>query len=297
MKTVVTVGMCLRNNEKTVKDAVETVLNQNFDQSKMEIIVVDGNSRDQTISIVNQSLAGSSIKTTFFSENVGLGFARQVVVDNANGEYIIWVDGDILLSQNYLQRQVDFMAKNPTIAGAVGSFGFLENDNWIATLENIGYVINAFKHQGKPTTKIIGTEGAIFRVDALKQIGGFNKKIKGAQEDRDIAYRLKKAGWKFGITYAVFYERQRSTWPELWKQNYWYGYGFHFMQSIHKSRTRYAETEESDDRAILSFLAYKMTRKKVVFLLPLNYVFKKTAFLFGYLMAHFDGYENIWNDI
>jgi glycosyltransferase involved in cell wall biosynthesis len=293
MNKVVTVGMCLRNSEKTVKEAVEAVLNQNFDQSKMEIIVVDGNSCDHTISVVNQSLAGCSIKTTFFSENVGLGFARQIVVEKANGTYIVWVDGDILLSQNYLQKLVEFMEKNPTIAGAVGSFGFLEDDNWIATLENIGYVLNTFKHQGKMTKKIIGTEGAIFRVDALRQVGGFNKKIKGAQEDRDMAYRLKKAGWKFGITCDIFYERQRSTWTELWKQNYWYGYGFHFMKSIHTERTRSNETEESDDRAILSFLAYKLTHKKVVFLLPLNYVFKKTAFLFGYLMAHFDGYGHI----
>jgi len=36
--------------------------------------------------------------------------------------------------------------------------------------------------------------------------------------------------------------------------------------------------------------AYKLTRQSVVFLLPLQYAFKKIAWYFGFAKAHFDGY-------
>ena len=44
------------------------------------------------------------------------------------------------------------------------------------------------------------------------------------------------------------------------------------------------------DRIVFSFVAYKLTHRKVVFLLPLNFAFKKTALLTGFMSAHIDGY-------
>ena len=223
-----------------------------------------------------------------------MGFARQLVVEHAKGSYIVWMDGDIILSKSYIKQQVEFMERNPSVGVAVGSFGVLENDNWIAALENLEYVIQSLNHNEGPTSKLLGTEGAIFRVAAVRGVGGFNKKIKGAQEDRDLAYRLKKAKWDFNVTKAVFYERQRDTWKALYKQYYWYGYGLHYMQSVHADRNRATDMSESNDRVVFSLYAYKLTHRKIVFLLPLNYVFKKTALLVGFIMAHIDGYGHIY---
>jgi glycosyltransferase involved in cell wall biosynthesis len=288
LKPIVIIGLCVKNNEATIKEAVNGILNQNFPHELMEIIVVDGCSQDQTLAIIRETLSKADIKTRFFSENKGLGFARQIVVDNATGKYVVWVDGDVILSEDYIKRQVDFMEHHTDVGIAVGSFGFLPDDNWVAMLENVGYVIDSAMHHGKVTSKLLGTEGSIVRSQAIRMAGGFDSHIKGAYEDLFVSYNLRSKGWKFYVTDAVFYERQRKTLAALWKQHAWYGYGLHFVQHKNKGRNMFAD--KSNDRIIFSSQAYRLTHRKVVFLLPLNFIFRKTAEIFGFLSAHLDGY-------
>ena len=89
----------------------------------------------------------------YISEAEGLGFARQVVVKHAQGRYIIWVDGDIIISSNYVKTQVDFMDKHPDAGVAVGNYGFLKEENWVSLLQNVGYVIGSVRNHGKETSR------------------------------------------------------------------------------------------------------------------------------------------------
>ena len=130
-------------------------------------------------------------------------------------------------------------------------------------------------------------------MEAIRAVKGFDPRVKGAQEDVDASYRLSTAGWNFYITSAVLFERQRRTWKALWKQHNWYGYGLHFVQ--HKNKGKNIFSAKSVDRIILSFQAYRLTHKKIVFLLPLNFIFKKAALLAGYIMAHLNGYGHETN--
>jgi glycosyltransferase involved in cell wall biosynthesis len=286
LKVKVTIGLCTRNSERTIYDAIHGITNQTFDSRQMEIIVVDGQSQDRTLSIIKDCLNKTSLDVTYLTENVGLGFARQLVVQHAKGDYIIWVDGDIILSEDYIKNQVAFMDQHPIVGAAQGSFGLLPDDNWVAMLENIGHVLVNLSWKGKPTLRLVGTEAGIFRLVAIQQAGGFNRDIKGACEDIDLAKRLKDYGWVSFSNSPVFYERQRSTWKGIWKQYYWYGYGAHFFKSCHRKMN----VDLSSDRRFLSFLAYKLTHRKIVFLLPLHFIFKKSALLVGFVFAHLDGY-------
>jgi glycosyltransferase involved in cell wall biosynthesis len=288
VRPIITIGLCVKNNEATIRETVSSIVAQDLPHELMEIIVVDGCSQDQTLAIIRETLSKADIKTKFFVESEGLGFARQIVVDNATGEYIVWVDGDVILSEEYIRRQVDFMEHHTDVGVAVGSFGFLPDDNWVAMLENVGYVIDSARHQGKVTSNLLGTEGSIVRSQAIRMAGGFDSNIKGAQEDLFVSYNLRSKGWKFYVTDAVFYERQRKTLAALWKQHVWYGYGLHYVQ--HKNKGRNMLADKSNDRIIFSSQAYRLTHRKVVFLLPFNFIFKKIALLFGFVMAHIDGY-------
>ena len=286
--TIITVGLCVRNCEQTIEEVANGIVSQDFPHELMEIIIVDGYSSDRTVKIATEVFSKTKIKTSLYSENIGLGFARQIVVNNALGKYILWVDGDIILSNNYAKQLVDFMNEHPNVAISVGSLGIMQDDNWIALLETIGYVIESLKKQGKATLTLLGTKASILRTRAIRMIGGFDTNIKGAQEDVDVAEKLQLAGWKFFIINAVFYEMQKKTWNALWKRHFWYGYGLHFVK--HKNVERNILTSKSNDWIILSSLAYKLTYRKVVFLMPLNFLFRKISLIFGFFMAHLDGY-------
>ena len=287
MNPLVTVGICVKNNESTIREAIDSVVAQDFPHELMEVIVVDGSSRDKTVHTLKKILSNSAITTIFFSENQGLAFARQMVVSNAKGKYILWVDGDVILSKTYVREQENFMENNPQAAVAVGKIGILQNANWVALLESIGYVVESLKNSGNVTSKLLGTRGSIFRVDAIRQVGGFDIEYT-SHEDTDLAYRLMLSGWKFYLTEAFFYERQKTKWNDIWRRHVWYGYGLHFLNHKHKEMN--IITSKPNDRIILSSQAYKLTYRKVVFLLPINFVFRKIALGFGYLKSHLDGY-------
>lgn len=292
MKPIITVAICVKNTESTIGATVDSIINQNFSKDKLEIIVVDGNSTDNTLSILQTKFNKKLRQVTFFSENKGLGFARQIALENSKGKYIIWADGDLIFPPNYITTQYEFMEKNPKAAIVAGILGIIPTDNWIATLETIGYVVEGQKHVGKKTTNLLGTKGTISRTRAIKSVGGFDLDFKGSQEDIDLSYRLSLSGWNFYINNALYYENQRTTWNNIWKRHVWYGYGLHFLQ--HKHPNKNMISSKSNDRIIFSAKAYKITQRKIVFLLPLNFIFRKAAIFYGFLKAHLskDGHIN-----
>lgn len=288
VQPLVTVAVCVKNCESTIKSTINSIINQDFPENNLEIFIVDGNSSDGTLNIIKNILLTAKRTAFFFSENKGLGFARQIVIDNSKAKYVIWADGDLVFSKNYIRKQYEFMEKNPKVAIAAGILCLSKDDNWIATLETIGYVVEGLRHVGKKTSNLLGTKGTFSRVNALRSIGGFDLNIKGSQEDIDLSYRLFQKGWIFYVNYALFYENQRTTWNEIWKRHVWYGFGLHFLQHKHPNLSMIAS--KPNDRIIFSSKAYQLTLKKIVFLLPFNFVFRKIALFFGYFKAHISNY-------
>jgi glycosyltransferase involved in cell wall biosynthesis len=294
LKPKVTIGICVKNAEKTIKDAINSVVHQDFLHELIELVVVDGQSEDRTLEVIKETLSQSDIKTTLLSENRGLGFARQMVVDNAKGDYIIWVDGDMMLSRDYVRNQVEFMEQHPAVGIAKGKYELRDGINLVDMLENLNFVL-IFRNEGNTALKTLGTSGCIYRVKAIRQVKGFDKNIKGVGEDMDAEHRIKKSGWLLHITSATFYEQHRSSWKALWREYYWHGYGGHYL--FKKNMKMLNLYKMLPPVAILAELlripkSYKLTRRKRVFLLPLHYVFKRAAWCLGFVNAYFDGYEH-----
>lgn len=287
-KPKVTIGICVRNNEKTIRKAIESVINQDFPHNLMEIIFVDDGSEDNTLSIIQDYASKIDIKTiVFHGAWKGLGQSRNTAVNNARGDYIIWVDGDIELTRNYVRKQVEFMEQHPKVGIAGGKFGFVHERNPIAALENIECVVIDYLYGNKARSKPVFTRtgASIYRVSAIKQVNGFDPNIKGSGEDTDVAYKIGEAGWLiYTANDAVFYHKGKGTLKDLWNQNAWYGYGQRFL----KKKTI---TSKALIAGILyPFIAYKLMHQKKAFLLPLLYYFKKIAWCFGFIKSHIDKY-------
>jgi GT2 family glycosyltransferase len=159
-------------------------------------------------------------------------------------------------------------------------------------LENIVFVAYSAKY-GKKAKNLPGTGGAIYRVEAVKGVDGFDPCIIGSAEDVDAALRIKSAGWLVCRDVASFHEGVEESWKALWNKYFWHGYGGHFTYHKHRNATKIYGMIPPITFFVgfmYSLIAYKMTRRKVVFLLPFHYTFKRTAWCLGFIKAHFDGY-------
>lgn len=298
---MVTIGICVRNCEKTIAQVIESIMSQDFPHDQMEVIFVDDGSCDKTLQIINSFAPKMDFGFRILSNGWrGLGTARQTVLNHANGKYIIWVDGDTFLSTDYVRKQVNFMERNPKVGIANGmcwnpkKMSKLKNLSLVAFLEWMGFVAVDINYGGRSFEKLPGTAGSIYRVEALKSVGGFDERIKGAGEDLDAAFRIRKSGWQIYLaTDGTFYTNRKETWAELFNQYRWHGYGCHFV--VHKNKGIGKLYDMIPPAAFLSGLlyslvAYRSTHRKVVFLLPFHFVFKQIAWWFGFIKSHFDSY-------
>lgn len=292
-KPIVTIGVCFRNCEHSVKGVVDTLLAQDFPHENVEVIFIDDGSKDGTLSCVLDYVPSIDMYVrVFHQEWKGLGSARNLVVNKAKGEYVLWVDANMTLARDYVRKQVELMQKNPRIGIAKGMCGLSPKGNWVSTLENVGWVATHVKNGGKITPKVVhlGTAGCIYRISAIRQVGGFDENIRSAGEDTEAAYRINKAGWLLVLANdTTFYVSRPNTWNKIWKTYFMYGYNLHYIYRKDKNIITLCKMLPmvSLIAGLLdSFVAYRLTRRKLVFLLPLHYFFRMTAWFLGFARNH-----------
>jgi len=299
MKPKVTIGVCVRNCEGYVKEAIESVLNQDFPHELMELIFVDDGSTDNTLSIIQEYVSRIDIPARVLHISwKGLGHARNMVIANAEGEFILWVDGDMVLSRCFLRKLVDFMEQHPEVGIAKGKQALEPGGNLLATLETYARVASRMvDYQSEKTrSKSLGTGGSIYRVEIFRGVDGFDENLRGYGEDFDIEIRVRAAGYSLSTINCKFfdYERHGLTWKSLWMRYWLRGYYSHYF--FHKNRGMLKHYRMFPPAAFLSGLLqayklFKLTYQKKVFLLPFQYVFKMSAWYFGFIRSHLNSYQ------
>ncbi|MEM2145433.1 MAG: glycosyltransferase [Candidatus Jordarchaeaceae archaeon] len=269
---------------------MKSVMAQDFSHKLLEVIFVDDGSEDETLSIINSYASKMNMKVKIFHhEWRGLGFSRNVVVNNAEGKYIVWVDGDMMLPKDFIRKQVAFMEKYPKAGIGKGKYGLFKTDNLVAYLENMSAALEFTKSKLNQNYKPLGTGGSIYRTEAIKEIGGFNNALKGVGEDMDVELRIIQAGWKLCISPATFYEKRRENWKMLWNEYFWHGCGGKSIK-MELKHFRGILPKFFPPFSILiivarAVLAYKVTRNKACFLLPIHWIYKRIAWLAGFLFG------------
>lgn len=99
---MVTVVIPTYNSSKTIKRTIDSVINQTY--TDWEILVVDDCSSDRTQRIVRDyTKKNDKIRLIVNEKNQGVGVTRHVGIENANGEWITFLDSDDELMKDFLQ--------------------------------------------------------------------------------------------------------------------------------------------------------------------------------------------------
>ena len=102
------------NAERFVEKAVRSIMEQTY--HNLEIICCDDCSSDSTLAILKRlSAEDERIQIIKHSENKQLIYTLNELVEIAGGEYIARMDADDISLPERIEKQLDFMQKNPEI--------------------------------------------------------------------------------------------------------------------------------------------------------------------------------------
>lgn len=130
---MVSVIIVVYNDEKYIKQAIESVLAQTY--KNIELIVVDDGSTDNTGDIVKQYENIIYI----YQENRGEGAARNVGINNSHGEYLAFLDSDDIYEKNKIEKQLQILNYNQQVDVVYNDLKVVdENLNYLNTLKSEG---------------------------------------------------------------------------------------------------------------------------------------------------------------
>ena len=185
------------------------------------------------------------------------------------------------------------MEGNPKVGIGKGSYRLYNEGTVVGLLENVYSVTNDFRDHERASASL-GTGGSIYRVNSIRQIGGFDPRIRRAGEDTDAEHRIIGAGWLLCRTRGLFYEIRRKTWKGIWGEYFGRGYDGNYVirknsvYALSRLRRMFPPTAILEE-VLRSIMAYKLTSQKKVFLLPFHWAFKRTAWFIGFTLGFFDG--------
>lgn len=105
--------MCAYNLEKIINVAIESVLQQDFEN--YELIIVNDGSEDKTLNVLTnyKNKSNGKIRVIDNKHNIGLSASRNKAIEQAKGEYIIHLDGDdTLYNRNTLTQINETIGEN-----------------------------------------------------------------------------------------------------------------------------------------------------------------------------------------
>lgn len=205
------------NSEQEIISCLNSIVKQKADYPELEIILVDNNSQDKTKELVKKEFG----EVVLINNKRNLGYARanNQGLSRARGEYILLVNPDVILTDNFLAPLVDFLEKHKEV-GAVAP-KLLNPD--LSVQKSIrsfpDYQILLWEISGlaklMPYHKIFGkwrlayfnydkeqeieqpmTSCLLVRKLVFDAIGYFDERFEMFFNDVDLCRRMISAGWK-----------------------------------------------------------------------------------------------------
>lgn len=216
------IEQCLRSISKASK---------NID---VEVFVVDNNSNDGTIEYLSPRFP--NVEFIQNSENVGFGRANNIALSKSNGDYVLFLNPDTIISEKTLDECVSFM-DNHKSAGSVGVKMLHSNGHFapesrrsiptpfVAFCKMSGlsrlfpkskllarYHMSYIDNSAETEIEVVSGAFMFVRHDILKKIGGFDEDFFMYGEDIDMSYRLLKEGYSnWYIPIPILHYKGEST--------------------------------------------------------------------------------------
>jgi glycosyltransferase involved in cell wall biosynthesis len=175
------------NGEKTIKETLDSIINQTF--RDLEIIIINDGSQDSTLKAI-ANIQDPRIMV-FSYPNAGVSVSRNRGIERAKGEYISFIDDDDLWTAEKLESQLKLLQENPDAAVAYSWTDWIDEKSQLIG-EGVHLTITGDVYSKLLLVDFIGSgSNVLIRKQALIEVGGFDDSLVHA-EDWDLWLKLAK---------------------------------------------------------------------------------------------------------
>jgi glycosyltransferase involved in cell wall biosynthesis len=177
------------NSERTLEKCLDSIKHQDY-ENKIEIIVVDNFSEDNTKIIANK------FGVKFIEEKSERSKARNTAAKSAQGKYILYLDSDMYLSKSVISECINIFEHDKNKVALYIPEKIVGNGFWIK--------VRNFERGFYDATCIDAVR--FVRIEIFRQIKGFDEKLVGG-EDWDFDRRIREKG-KTDIIKSYLYHNE-----------------------------------------------------------------------------------------
>lgn len=208
-KPLVSVIMPVYNPGRYLIESIESILNQTF--YDFELIIVDDASTDNSWKIIKSySKKDSRIIAIKNKINLGVSLTSNIAISQAKGKFLARMDADDISTPNRLQKQVNFLIKNPKTVVVGGQCTIIDENNQTIGLKKF------------PTTEKQILDMIFWAVPIQQGYMMINRSLlpkdfvwyspsKFSAEEIDLYFNLLKYGQFANLSDNLYFYRQIST--------------------------------------------------------------------------------------
>ena len=194
-KPQVTVLVPAYNEEAAIVQTIKAALA--CDYPKLEILVMDDGSTDQTPDLVRANFGNDPRVRMISQPNRGKPAALNHGLEEATGEVIISIDGDTIVDPEAIPRLVRHFA-DPKVGAVAGNVKVINRNRWLTRWQALEYITsqNLEKRAFDLLNCIPVVPGAVgaWRTSVLRDHHGFSGDT--VAEDTDLTLTIRREGWK-----------------------------------------------------------------------------------------------------
>lgn len=212
-----------RNESKYISSCVQSILQQDYPLQKIELILVDSMSNDESREVAEKILMESNLEYRFFENpKKFLSSGWNIGIKQSKGNYVVRIDAHATIKQDFLSKAVKHIRENEEAAGVGGVLITESGDN--KTIKHVlsskfGVGNSKFRSSqftGECETIVYG----LYLKSVFSDVGFFNEGLRRTQ-DVDFHTRLRSKGYKlFQYKDIISYYYSRKTVKNISKQAY-----------------------------------------------------------------------------
>ena len=202
------------NNERTIDECLKAIVELNYPKDFLEIIVVDGCSKDATLKIAQK------YPVKVVSEPLNAPAAYNYAMKMVSNDVLGFIDSDAKVEKEWLNKLVTHL-DDPQVAGVSGGIETWNTEN--AWARSIGYDLKNRYARLKKYVVRVATMNLLLKKSVIEAVGGFDENLP-SQYDTDLGFRITSRGYKILFEpNAKCYHFNRSTVSGYFRQQLQYG--------------------------------------------------------------------------